>query len=152
VTLIRKGLSSKVGPANLVAAITQLMTDGMSIGEGTKGVYHINGELNNQPEEGSQEMEELNRDLRDKSIRESTRRQYETPDKIYGEVCKCPVTGERLQIYIRALFCLKDPELSGATISKYVSGMRTLSQIRGEPRLGADEEQQVARALAGARK
>ncbi|KAF4731268.1 hypothetical protein FOZ62_017398, partial [Perkinsus olseni] len=61
-------------------------------------------------------------------------------------------TGERLQIYIRALLCLKDPELSGATISKYVSGMRTLSQIRGEPRLGADEEQQVARALAGARK
>ncbi|KAF4679341.1 hypothetical protein FOZ60_015159, partial [Perkinsus olseni] len=46
VTLIRKGFSSKVGPANLVAAITQLMTDGMSIGEGTKGVYHINGELN----------------------------------------------------------------------------------------------------------
>ncbi|KAF4646934.1 hypothetical protein FOL47_005342, partial [Perkinsus chesapeaki] len=95
-----------------------------------------------QPEEGTDEMKNLNESLREKSIRDSTRRQYETADGLYKEVCGYPVTGERLQIFIRALLSLESPQLTENTIAQYVSGVKTLSEIRGEDKLSPTEEQQ----------
>ncbi|EER11029.1 hypothetical protein Pmar_PMAR029653 [Perkinsus marinus ATCC 50983] len=57
------------------------------------------------------------------------------------------MNGERLQTFIRALLSFDDPQLTYETICKYVSGVQTFSQIRGEAKLTETDRQHVKRAL-----
>ncbi|KAF4650574.1 hypothetical protein FOL47_001044, partial [Perkinsus chesapeaki] len=56
VSLMRKGFSSKIGPANVVAAITRLITEGVHISDRTLYIHHIDGEQNEMADRISREL------------------------------------------------------------------------------------------------
>jgi integrase len=100
-----------------------------------------------QPPEGSDEARRLNQELRQHSIRDSTRKTYQTPLKLFQTLFELPVNGEKLQTYIRALL---SAGLISDTIRLYVSAVKTMNSIMGFDVLTQSEQEQVKRALDAA--
>ncbi|KAF4752556.1 hypothetical protein FOZ62_000869, partial [Perkinsus olseni] len=104
--------------------------------------------LQREPPEGSAEAALCNKRFRDLSIKASTRASYSTPVRWYRLVATFPVTGSKLETYIRLL--TSSGTLKSSTIRSYTSAVRTFAVNDGQAPLPPEEEARVARALSAA--
>ncbi|KAF4703659.1 hypothetical protein FOZ62_019944, partial [Perkinsus olseni] len=104
--------------------------------------------LQQEPPEGSAEAALCNKRFRDWSIKPSTQASYSTPVRWYRLVATFPVTGPKLETYIRLL--TSAGTLKSSTIRSYISAVRTFAVNDGQAPLPPEEEARVTRALSAA--
>ena len=113
----------------------------------SKGAAAFKKWADSQPPEGSDQAAKLNQELRMRSLKETTRRQYSTPVGYYLAVSGFPTSGEKLQTFVRALL---ENGYKSETIRKYVSAIKSENSIRGHNPITGAENSLVSRALSAA--